>query len=105
MFAAELDGRIVGIAGGYAPDEATAELISMWVAPSVRGRGAGDRLVGSVIAWAEDERHATLRLWVTDGNHRAERLYARHGFQRTGTVKPVHSGEDRMEFEMVRKLT
>lgn len=74
------------------PDEepGVAELISMWVDPSWRGRGAGDGL-------------ARLQLWVAAGNDAAERLYARHQFVRTGRVQAMHPDEPaRQEFEMVR---
>jgi GNAT superfamily N-acetyltransferase len=105
QFVARLDGVIVGTAGGFAEDEATAELISMWVAPSARGQGAGDALVDAVVGWAGEQRFGAVRLWVADGNDHAERLYARHGFERTGVVKAIHPDEARMEFEMKMGLT
>ena len=97
---AEIDGEIVGTAAGIASDEERAALISMWVAPQVRGQGVGARLVNAVLDWAKDERFSSVSLWVTDGNAVAERLYERCGFMRTGAVQPVHPGEPRVEFEM-----
>jgi ribosomal protein S18 acetylase RimI-like enzyme len=53
------------------------QLISMWVAPSARGRGVGRALVGRVISAAAGR---PLWLRVLDGNQTAIRLYQRCGF-------------------------
>lgn len=104
QFAAELDGSVVGTAGGFREDDSTAALISMWVAPHARGKGAGDALVKAVIDWAGVEGFQTIRLWVAQGNDRAEALYLRWGFSRTGEAKPVSHDSSRMEFQMARSL-
>ena len=104
QFVAEVDGDVAGTAGGIASDDASAELISMWVAPSARGKGVGEMLVHVVLDWARDEGHPAVRLWVTEGNVAAERLYLRCGFARTGAAQPVFPGEPSMEFEMERVL-
>jgi RimJ/RimL family protein N-acetyltransferase len=101
---AELDGVIVGTAGGIASDGQSAALISMWVSPGARRRGAGAQLVDAVLDWARDEGYGSVVLWVTDGNLAAERLYERCGFRRTGAVQPVHPGEPRVEYEMSRRV-
>jgi GNAT superfamily N-acetyltransferase len=61
-------------------------LVGMWVAPTARGTGVADSLVGSVLQWAGDRDIATVRLRVAEGNAAAERLYRRHGFSRTGAI-------------------
>ena len=53
------------------------QLISMWVAPSARGRGVGRALVGRVISEVAGK---PLWLRVIDGNETAIRLYQRCGF-------------------------
>lgn len=58
-------------------DDDGQQLISMWVAPSARGRGGGRALVGRVIS-ATAGRPLWLR--VLDGNETAIRLYQRCGF-------------------------
>jgi GNAT superfamily N-acetyltransferase len=94
----------VGIAGGYVDEDGSAELVSMWVAPSGRGCGAADALIAEVRAWATGTGGEELRLWVVEGNERAERVYARHGFVRTGRTQPVRDGEPAQEIEMVLRL-
>ncbi len=58
-------------------DDDGQQLMSMWVAPSARGRGVGRALVGRVIAAAAGR---PLWLRVLDGNQTAIRLYQRCGF-------------------------
>jgi GNAT superfamily N-acetyltransferase len=106
LFLAEALTQPVGLAAGIGGDRSgEAELISMWVVPSWRGHGVGDRLVEAVLAWAVAEGFTSVGLWVARGNARAERLYARHGFAATGRVQPM-GGErvDLLEFEMRREV-
>lgn len=102
QFVAEDAGEACGLVGVIPAEPDVAELVSMWVHPAARGRGAGDLLVLEALRWANDQNLPQVRLWVADGNDSAERLYARHGFQRTGQVQPVREGEDKLEFAMAR---
>lgn len=88
-FVAVVDGADVGIVRGGPDAERprTSWLLSMWVAPEVRGRGVGDALVLALVAWARDLGERTLLLEVADQNLPAVRLYARHGFVPTGNTK------------------
>ena len=96
----------VGISTG-APytDRTGAGLFSMWVAPEVRGRRLGEKLIASVIDWAMDEGYELLRLEVGDRNQSAIRLYRRMRFKpsgRTGTLAPPR--EHITEHELVLRL-
>jgi GNAT superfamily N-acetyltransferase len=96
---------VVGTAGGIAdPTGQFGELVSMWVAPSWRGKGVGVRLIEEVAGWAASAGFSELRLWVVEGNQVAERSYVRSGFARTGQRQPVRPGEPAMEIEMTRRL-
>lgn len=88
MFVAEEDGRLLGMAGAFldTEDSDLPHLISMWVAPEARGRGAGKRLVDAVAGWARDGGFASIRLFVVRGNATAARLYERCGFRLTGNT-------------------
>lgn len=81
---ASIDGTDVGMASGVVADEeGVVGLISMWVAPTGRGRGVGDALVAAVEENARSRGARVLQLMVADGNDAAENLYLRHGFVRT----------------------
>ncbi|SFI71698.1 Acetyltransferase (GNAT) family protein [Amycolatopsis sacchari] len=89
---AEWEGRPAGVVCGTAPDEAgEVELISLWVAPAVRGHGVGNALVRAVLRWAADQGARQVRLEVRETNTHAAALYRRHGFRPQGRylVRPV----------------
>lgn len=74
---AECDGKPAGIVSGAQLADGTVHLLSMYVAPFARGRGAGDELVRAVVRWAGDRR---VLLRVFDDNEAARKLYRRNGF-------------------------
>lgn len=80
-----LDSGIVRCAP-HSEKESVADLISMWVAPSARGIGAGSALIDAVIDWARSEGYAQLLLDVDDSNNFATALYERKGFKSTGVT-------------------
>jgi ribosomal protein S18 acetylase RimI-like enzyme len=71
--------------GARPPREPGAvELISLWVAPSVRGQGVADALIEDIAAWATGLRSPALWLNVREDNAHAIALYRRRGFEPTG---------------------
>ena len=87
-FVAVLEGEDVGIVRGARDDSRadTAWLISMWVAPEVRGQGVGEALIDAVVEWARTTGAWRLLLDVGDHNRPATALYARKGFEPNGTT-------------------
>jgi ribosomal protein S18 acetylase RimI-like enzyme len=99
---AELAGRAVGMASATAPVGDEVELISMWVAPEVRGHGVGDALVEAVVSWARTQLVARVGLDVRESNHAAIALYARNAFVDAGWAgEPTDAFAER---RMVREL-
>lgn len=102
---AVLDGEPAAMASGVPGDRrGEAELISMWVAPAARGRGAGDELIRAVERWARQAGAATLKLAVTDGNEKATALYRRHGFAPTGELGDLMPDGVHREIVMAKPL-
>jgi GNAT superfamily N-acetyltransferase len=85
-FVAVSDGLDVGMVRGArdGTDAGTAWLISMWVAPDLRGQGVGAALVDAVVEWARANGMNRLLLDVADANAPAIALYARKGFVPNG---------------------
>jgi len=79
-----MDGEPVGMVSGTAPLDGTVELISLWVAPTARGRGVPDEAVRRVRDWARSQKAARLVLSVKIANTAARRLYERLGFELVG---------------------
>jgi len=89
-FIAELDGRVVGHAGGWAPPGSAGMTVvfAVYVTPAARGTGVVGRLVEAVAQWSREGGRPTLGLEVIVGNHRAIRAYERLGFTDTGQRAP-----------------
>lgn len=88
------EGEPVGMVSVTAPEaDRDAELISMWVAPSARGRGVGDVAVRHVLAWVRQEYPGSgVALAVKKGNDHAQDLYRRHGFTDAGPLPEDPTG-------------
>ena len=90
-----------GLAGVYVAD-GVADLVSRWVRPAARGRGAGEALLEAAAAWARARDFGALFLWVTESNEPARRLYERCGFSPTGERQPLPSDPSLTEIRMSR---
>ncbi|MYT30323.1 MULTISPECIES: GNAT family N-acetyltransferase [unclassified Streptomyces] len=103
---AERGGEVVGwLAAGPArdadlapdgglPAEAppAAELMALYVAPALIGRGVGRALLSAGTARAGARGFGTLSLWMVRGNDRARRLYERAGFAPDGAEEAYDVG-------------
>ncbi|WOF21488.1 GNAT family N-acetyltransferase [Microbacterium betulae] len=77
---ARVHGEPCGMVRGIWADHVDAiELVSLWVAPDVRGRGVATALIDAIEQWAA-ERAGVLLLSVAPANVRAIRLYESLGF-------------------------
>jgi ribosomal protein S18 acetylase RimI-like enzyme len=97
---AHVDGEPAGMASGTAPDGDGVELISMWVAPHVRGRGVGDALIDAVVDWGRRSGARHIALDVMSANVYALGLYERNGFRLCGEP----AVDSRCERRLVRTL-
>jgi len=102
---AMLDDQPVGMASGVPTAyDGVVELISMWVAPTARGRGVGDALVREVERWGRYVGARVLRLAVAEGNRAASGLYQRNGFGYTGEQGELMADGMRRERVMAKKI-
>ncbi len=82
----ELEGAPAGMVSAEPIDGDGVELLSLWVAPQARGRGAGDALVRAVIDWAAAREASHVELEAIVGNDPAREFYRRSGFVAVGEV-------------------
>lgn len=105
---AEVDGGPAGSvtlwAGPPGGPTDEAHLVAMYVAPSARRLGVGERLVRTVLDEARARGLARVHLEVTSSNAGARRLYERCGFVATGATTPHPRRPELHEQGMVREL-
>ncbi|MEX2624522.1 MAG: GNAT family N-acetyltransferase [Acidimicrobiia bacterium] len=77
-------------------DDVAAELLSMAVSPSARGRGLANRLGAELLNWAGTRGFGAMKVVVGASNEPAIRVYRKLGFGNDDTVE-VHRGEPSLE--------
>ena len=103
LWLAMAGGRAVGSVGSFRlPDQPEDEciLVGMWVDPSARGLGVGERLVSTVVDDAGERGCSRVLLEVAHENARAVELYERMGFVATGRTGAMPHDPSITEFEM-----
>lgn len=98
-----VDGeRAIGTCAMVPHGPRSYELAKMAVAPSARGRGAGDVLMMAAIEWAREKGASEVTLLSNTVLEPAISLYRKHGFE------IVHLGPhpdyERCNIEMVKRL-
>ena len=92
LFVAEADGSWVASVGCHLRiDPSETQLMAMWVAPELRGRGLARELIRAVAGWAASRGSDRVFLFVQESNAPARRLYERAGFRPTGEREQLPS--------------
>lgn len=94
MLFAKLDGKIVGMVGGYWDEEAgekqRVEVISMYVDPKARGKGIARVLLNKVLEeFRKNGNFSVAGLGVSVNQKAARRLYESLGFKVVGSEQRV----------------
>jgi ribosomal protein S18 acetylase RimI-like enzyme len=97
----EEDGSPVGMVSVTQATDSEAELISMWVAPTARGRGAGDALLRAAVDRANAAGVSRVVLKVRVRNEHAARLYRRAGFVDVGWANRPDAPHPERQMELV----
>lgn len=103
-YVAAIDDRadLIGYAGVDLAGE-TADVMTIAVAPTARGAGAGQLLLGALIDRASDCGAQALLLEVRADNTAALNLYARNGFDRIA-VRARYYQPDGVDALVLRRL-
>jgi RimJ/RimL family protein N-acetyltransferase len=98
------DSRVVGSVGVERLDAETAELHRLYVDVSLRGRGLGQKLVETVLAWCREEGVRRLVLWSDTRFEHSHRLYRRLGFAQLGERAVEGDINDSREYRFERDV-
>jgi N-acetylglutamate synthase-like GNAT family acetyltransferase len=90
IWVAEIDGRVVGLAG-MVPRDDNVELEPLAISAAYRGRGIGRRLAEAVIAAAREQGARQVRVRPTGRNSEAVRFLHGLGFDVIGRLELVLS--------------
>jgi RimJ/RimL family protein N-acetyltransferase len=100
-FIADEESRFTAMAACFLEEPTLAHVVGVYVTPSRRGTGLGDRVIQAAVDWAQTVPAVVrIHLYVTDGNERAAAVYRRLGFVATGTTIPYPPDPTVMEHEM-----
>lgn len=105
LFIAFDGSAAAGCAGGVREPGGIAAVISMWVAPEARRRGAAKALLDAVREWAAAAGDPLLRLHVVSTQLPARALYESYGFRYTGRSEAGRRDPAQVLLEMELGLT
>jgi ribosomal protein S18 acetylase RimI-like enzyme len=102
VFVVRRSGEAHGLGSGGVGDDGSGHIGAMWVAPELRGTGAGGRLFDTICAFLGDAGATRLELTVTQGNEPAIRLYESRGFRFTGEWTWLRAGSSLRNLTMAK---
>lgn len=104
LWVAERQGRLVASVGLVPGDDGTVLLKKLYVDPTVRRLGLGERLVALVELEATERGVTRIELWSDTRFEDAHRLYERLGYERLPRTRELGDLSETVEFCFVKPL-
>ena len=105
LWAAEVDGRITGMAATRPlGDDQAWEICRVYVAKTARGTGLAQRLLTAAEAHARDAGAERLVLWTDTRFEAAHRFYEKTGYVRQGSIRILDDVSNSLEFRYTKPL-
>ena len=80
VVAEDVDQKIIGYAGVFAPGAAEADILTVGVVPEHRGKGIAKALMALITNWAKEQGTTAMMLEVKTDNREAIGLYESLGY-------------------------
>ena len=87
VVAEDVDQKIIGYAGVFAPGAAEADILTVGVVPEHRGKGIAKALMALITNWAKEQGTTAMMLEVKTDNLEAIGLYESLGYSRLNIRK------------------
>jgi GNAT superfamily N-acetyltransferase len=105
LWAAEADGRVVGMVGTRPLPRGEWEICKMYAYASQRGTGLAQALVAAAEGHARAQGATGMRLWSDTRFDRAHRFYEKCSYLRDGPIRALGDLSNSLEFEYAKPLT
>jgi ribosomal-protein-alanine N-acetyltransferase len=87
VVAVDAEQNIIGYAGVFAPGEAEADVLTVGVIPTHRGKGIAKALMAMITNWAKEQGSIAMMLEVKVDNSNAIGLYESLGYSKLNVRK------------------
>jgi GNAT superfamily N-acetyltransferase len=105
LWAAERDGRVIGMAATRPMgQDAAYEICKVYVAKEARGTGLAHDLLAAAEAHARAAGAERLVLWTDTRFEAAHRFYEKRGFVRQGSIRILDDLSNSLEFRYVKPI-
>jgi GNAT superfamily N-acetyltransferase len=104
LWAAEQDGRVVGMIGAVPHGRDSWEIVRLYVAAPWRGSGLAHRLLDAAETCAVEQGAARLLLWSDTRFTRAHRFYEKRSFVRSGPMRVLEDVSGSLEFAYAKPV-
>jgi GNAT superfamily N-acetyltransferase len=105
LWAADADGRIVGMIGVVPQSDGAWEIVRLYMQPPYRGTDLAPRLLAIAEAHARAAGATRLVLWSDTRFDRAHRFYEKHSYVRRGPIRVLHDISNSLEFGYAKPVS
>jgi GNAT superfamily N-acetyltransferase len=105
LWAAEADGRIVGMIGAVPRYDGVWEIVRLYVLDAYRGTDLSPQLLATAEAHARTAGATRLVLWSDTRFDRAHRFYEKSSFVRHGPIRVLHDISNSLEFGYAKPIS
>lgn len=105
VWAAEVDGVVVGLCAAWPHEAGVWEVGKMYVAAAHRGRGAAQLLLDAAEAYARNAGATEMRLFSDTRFDRAHAFYEKSSYVRVGGLRALGDRSNSIEFGYAKPLT